>query len=211
MIKEISNILTQDESNQLEELIKSIPNFNSGNNIFWLNGEKSTYKTQGEYYKPHSSLVIVPEDNLSMGKGVKNEEITKLVSLILRRVESKLNKKVSYRHRIKINRLSPLINQDDEDNDIHIDREDNHIAMVYYVNTSDGPTTFYNHKGETIKGDIREGKLDNFELFKTINAEKGKIAIFDGNIPHKGCYPKTGDRYVINFNIVWKTTLKNLI
>ena len=69
----------------------------------------------------------------------------------------------------------------------HIDYPDPHIVLLYYVNDSSGPTTFYNRK---------------FKVEKEVMPKKGRILIFDGSLYHSSTPPTTNDyRCVINFDL----------
>ena len=69
---------------------------------------------------------------------------------------------------------------------IHIDYEVPHIAMLYYVIDSDGPTYFYDEDGNIIN---------------TVMPKAGTAVVFDGLIPHASSSPITSSkRIVINFN-----------
>lgn len=69
----------------------------------------------------------------------------------------------------------------------HIDYPDPHIVMLYYVNDSSGPTTFYNRK---------------FKVKKEVLPKKGRIIMFDGSTYHSSTPPTTNDyRCVINFDL----------
>ena len=68
---------------------------------------------------------------------------------------------------------------------IHIDRPENHMVMLYYVNDSDGDTIFYD---------------DNENEIKRVTPKKGRIAFFDGSIKHSGSSPSNSTRIVINYN-----------
>lgn len=69
----------------------------------------------------------------------------------------------------------------------HIDYPDPHLVLLYYVNDSSGPTTFYNKK---------------FKVKKEVLPKKGRILIFDGSIYHSSTPPTTNDyRCVINFDL----------
>ena len=69
---------------------------------------------------------------------------------------------------------------------IHTDYEVPHIAMLYYVIDSDGPTYFYDENGNVIK---------------TVMPKAGTAVIFDGLIPHSSSSPVTNSkRIVVNYN-----------
>jgi len=68
----------------------------------------------------------------------------------------------------------------------HIDNDDNHYAILYYLNTSDGKTVFYRDK----------------KVFKTITPLFNSAVMFDGSIYHSSSKPiKTIRRMVLNINV----------
>jgi len=68
----------------------------------------------------------------------------------------------------------------------HVDYINEHLAMLYYVIDSDGPTHFYDFHGQ---------------LMKTVEPKQGRAVIFDGRIQHASSSPtKHQRRIVINFN-----------
>jgi hypothetical protein len=68
---------------------------------------------------------------------------------------------------------------------IHLDLQEPHFALIYYVTDSDGDTVFYD---------------DSFNEFKRITPKKGRIAFFDGTIHHAGSTPTNNIRSLINTN-----------
>ena len=79
--------------------------------------------------------------------------------------------------------------QNGELNKPHIDRKDFHYTMLYYVNDSDGPTRFYDHK---------EGKV-----IKMVDPKKGRAVIMTGDTYHSSSSPRNHiNRIVINYNFV---------
>jgi len=68
----------------------------------------------------------------------------------------------------------------------HIDYDYPHLAMLYYVTDSDGPTVFYDK--------------DN-NIIQTVDPIKGRAVIFDGLIRHASSSPvEARRRVVINYN-----------
>lgn len=68
----------------------------------------------------------------------------------------------------------------------HIDDKRPHVAMIYYVNDSDGDTHFY-----------EKGKLA-----KTVSPKKGSAVLFKGHIYHASASPvQNRFRLVINYNL----------
>tara|TARA_B100000212_G_C27374553_1_gene534130 strand:- start:1043 stop:1690 length:648 start_codon:yes stop_codon:yes gene_type:complete len=215
MIEVLDNILTVEEQDELENLVKS-ETFREGNNVYWLN-DSNDYNNKDGDYKPHNAIIYIPDENIGQFTGnLKNKAIEKYIKLIGRRVEERLDKRIKHFLRVKINKLSPLPEGEiDVKNDVHLDRDDQHHAMIYYINDSDGDTQFYKKDKkfnfETIKNIIQNKEYNKFIESSNVSPKKGRVTIFEGNIPHKGCYPTKTDRYIINFNILFKTKLKKLI
>ena len=68
----------------------------------------------------------------------------------------------------------------------HIDYQYPHLAMLYYVTDSDGPTVFYD---------------DHNNIIETVDPKKGTAVIFDGLIRHASSSPvEYRRRIVINYN-----------
>jgi hypothetical protein len=68
----------------------------------------------------------------------------------------------------------------------HVDYEYPHLAMLYYVVDSDGPTVFYNPDGT---------------IMDAVDPKKGRAVIFDGLIRHASSSPvESRRRIVINYN-----------
>ena len=68
----------------------------------------------------------------------------------------------------------------------HIDDSKPHIALIYYVNDSDGDTHFY-----------EKGKLA-----RTVSPKKGSAVMFKGHIYHASASPvENRFRVVINYNL----------
>ena len=69
---------------------------------------------------------------------------------------------------------------------IHTDLTHPHWVCLYYVNDSDGDTIFY----------LNDKKTE----IKRVSPKKGRIAFFDGTIPHTGGVPSNSTRTVLNIN-----------
>ena len=83
----------------------------------------------------------------------------------------------------------------------HIDMPNqDHIAAVYYVNDSTGPTiisnlTGYNYNNNEINS------LDNVEILESIDPKKGRIVFFNGAHWHASSNPSLNHRCIINFDL----------
>lgn len=94
--------------------------------------------------------------------------------------------------RLKANLTLPSNNVSDEQyNNIHIDEDREHYALIVYLNESDGDTIFFNNK----------------EIIKEVSPKKGRIVVFDGSILHANKTPKEyKNRLVLNIDM---TKVKN--
>ena len=80
-------------------------------------------------------------------------------------------------------------NQNDIPHQSHIDRNDFHYTMLYYVNDSDGPTKFYDHK--------------DGEVVKMVDPKKGRAVLFTGDTYHASSSPRNhSNRIVLNYNFL---------
>ena len=68
----------------------------------------------------------------------------------------------------------------------HIDDNDPHWVLLYYVNDSDGDTILYKDK----------------TIIKKVSPKKGRMVFFDGSIWHSASTPQKNVRSVINFNFI---------
>ena len=82
----------------------------------------------------------------------------------------------------------------------HVDAPFGHWVMIYYCDTSDGPTTIYKERyGEN---------PDKVIPKKYIYPEKGKYVIFDGRMYHSGNAPrKHSSRTILNINYYGHTRI----
>lgn len=143
-----------------------------------------------------------------------HKDIQPIISEIESNVALNLNTIVQKNYRYKVNLLKSEDYYETRNNkqSLHIDRYEEHISIVYYINNSCGDTKFYNLNGEVNHwmNYISNEEYDRFVEFKSVSPKKGKVVVFNGLIPHHSTYPKKGDRYVINFNTVIKTKPKSL-
>lgn len=78
----------------------------------------------------------------------------------------------------------------------HIDSEEKHLVLLYYVNDSDGDTVLYKNK-------YNEQEDNEMIADIKISPKAGRAVLFDGNIYHSFYYPNIYDvRSVINVNIM---------
>lgn len=74
----------------------------------------------------------------------------------------------------------------------HIDTDDKHFVMLYYVLDSDGDTIIYNEKVES----------KEYTVNKSITPKQGRVVLFDGGLYHTAEQPTKDTRCVVNYNLV---------
>ena len=69
----------------------------------------------------------------------------------------------------------------------HVDSDEAHYVLIYYVNDCDGDTILFNK---------------NKKIFKRISPKKGRVLFFKGDTIHAGGHPvDSSNRCIINFNL----------
>lgn len=139
-----------------------------------------------------------------------NKNILEFIDIIINNSLDKINRKLLKKYRIKINKTTPqIIDSNEEYRLLHVDTDLQHVAIIYYVNDSDGDTLIFNDKNNKHSNNLKEFNnnqdfLDfkNFELTNSITPKKGRVVMFDGNLWHYGKYPTNGERNIININLV---------
>ena len=80
----------------------------------------------------------------------------------------------------------------------HIDADETHSTLIYYVTDSDGPTYVFNETQQAT----------NYSINSKIDPKKGRFLYFDGSYYHSGSPPKEHDfRLLINYNFSIKPKL----
>ena len=73
----------------------------------------------------------------------------------------------------------------------HIDTDDKHFVMLYYVCDSDGDTIIYNEKVES----------KEYTIKKSVTPKQGRVVLFDGGLYHTAEQPTKDSRCVVNYNL----------
>ena len=73
----------------------------------------------------------------------------------------------------------------------HIDTDDKHFVMLYYVCDSDGDTIIYNEKVES----------KEYTVKKSVTPKQGRVVLFDGGLYHTAEQPTKDTRCVVNYNL----------
>lgn len=151
--------------------------------------------------------------NVLKGINITDSNISNIINSIKLNLLNKLNMEFVKDYRYKINWTTPITKNYDFKNLIHVDMDVDHIAIVYYINDTDGNTIFLNNKkgnsAESRQSNFKGIDLNEFEIVNKIPPKKGRAIIFDGNIYHYGEYPTITDRFIINFDLVGKHKNKN--
>jgi hypothetical protein len=85
----------------------------------------------------------------------------------------------------------------------HIDRAQNCINMIYYVNDSDGDTVFFNETSDDVHPDnLKTLKVSDLTIVKRVTPKKGRAVLFNGNIFHSGSRPTSGHRCIVNYGLL---------
>lgn len=151
--------------------------------------------------------------NVLKGIDITDSNIFNIINSIKLNLLNKLDMEFVKDYRYKINWTTPISKNYDFKNLIHIDMDVDHIAIVYYINDTDGNTIFLNNKkgnsAESHQSNFKGINFNEFEIVNKIPPKKGRAIIFDGNIYHYGEYPTITDRFIINFDLVGKHKNKN--
>ena len=191
------------------EIQNEIENYVYDKNLNW-EIKTNVKKTDGVITKSFPAQVI-STNNI-------NENILKLIDIIIDNSLNKINKKLLKKYRIRINKTIPhMFDLKEEYKLLHIDLAESHITMIYYINDSDGDTLIFNNKSNEHLNNITDFinndnflNPKNFELTKSISPKKGRVVMFAGHSWHYGKYPTKGERNIININLVIEN-VKNII
>ena len=195
------DIISELDQNKLEEYVKL-------SNLKW----NYQHNITGQYGGTDSLKLPA---NVLKSIDITDTPILNIINSIKLNLLSKLNLEFKKDYRYKINWTTPISENYDFKNLIHVDMNVAHIAIVYYINNTDGNTIFLNNKrgnsAESHQNNFKGINLDDFEIVNRVPPQKGRAVIFDGNIYHYGEYPTITDRFIINFDLVGKQKNKNKI
>ena len=111
-------------------------------------------------------------------------------------------------------RLQTMLSSNNEINDIHIDKEQNHYVVIFYPHNIDGDTILYNQTildlshSKFNKMNVEEKKeaTKNFTILKKITPKENRVVVFNGNRYHTSSSPSKGPRCIINIHIDYDET-----
>ena len=85
----------------------------------------------------------------------------------------------------------------------HIDDEEPHIVVLYYVMDSDGDTIIYDKKWDGIEDrHVYGSQYDNWNIEQKVTPKKGRVVVFDGRYFHTAEQPRNNLRCVLNANLL---------
>jgi len=196
------DIITKEEQDEMFQFVKTT-------NIEWTFEKNITgkYGNKDDKFYPAN---VLPKIRLN------NHQIDTLITKIQYNAVQKLNLKFIENYRYKINWTKPLGFEYDVKDLMHVDSDIQHIAMVYYINDTTGNTFIYDNIGGNnveINSKYRYNDIDysKLTLIKNIEPKQGRVVVFNGALHHHGSYPKTNDRYIINFNFAAKEKSKYIL
>ena len=79
----------------------------------------------------------------------------------------------------------PKLEKFGQHHNVHIDNENPHDVVLYYINDADGDTFFFDNNGKIIHRET---------------PERGKMVIFDGSTYHSSSPPSKNIRMTLNIN-----------
>jgi hypothetical protein len=183
----MSNIIVLDDS--IPEFIQQSVEDIFKNNFPWhYTPGISTGGGLGDANSGFANLLYSDSQKTSkIEKGYKEKEaLAALVPLLYKAVKDAYDKKVSVLKRV---RLGMFIKDQNKGraHTPHIDQHYSHYTMLYYVNDSDGPTTFF----------------ENLDIIDSISPKRGRCVLFPGDTYHASSCPQKSDiRIVCNYNFL---------
>lgn len=189
------DIISNEEQTILNNYVKS-------GDVEWVPMENVTGQYGGKMETHKFPAKVHPKPKC------KNEEINRIIDSIELNVSKKLNLEFTKNYRWKINWTTPIGDHNPMDL-LHYDTITDHIAMVYYINDSNGDTCIYNNingnNAETLHKNFNSVDYDSYSLLHKVSPKMGRCVVFDGKLAHRGSYPSDGNRFIINFNFVAKS------
>ena len=122
---------------------------------------------------------------------IKSPVLGPVCAKILKQFVKKTNISTDNIYRLKANlQVRDTSIEENKYNAIHIDNDEPHWVVIYYVNNSDGDTLLFDK---------------NFQIIKKVSPKKGRILLFRGDILHASRGPrKSLNRCVLNINLQMK-------
>ena len=154
--------------------------------------EKESYKVPWYFFKDCALAdEIVERDGLdmnpyfshSLSQGVQKSEHLRFLPLDIVSQIAMRKGRIALRSHITFHFPKP--EKFGEHHNAHIDNENPHDVVLYYINDADGDTFFFDDKRNVIHRET---------------PERGKMVIFDGSIFHASSSPSKNIRMTLNIN-----------
>jgi hypothetical protein len=128
-------------------------------------------------------------------------EIVKLlVKLAERATDKKFERVLHARSFCQLPLSEALVNHNVLDQ-YHIDREEPHWVILYYVNDYDGETIISDSCFDYTGNNIIDTKTHQFNIIKRVEGKQGRMLFFNGKHYHTATQPKEKYKCVININV----------
>lgn len=185
------NCIDEDIINQIEEYLL----FN--HNKIWIYHPKTVeseiFEQNIKKYDLSENIIKNIDDqpyfvhSIVAGQNITDPTIGPICAKLLMQFRERTNFPFKDIIRLKANLSVPSNSLNNEQhNYVHIDLDEEHYAMIVYLNETDGDTLFFNKK----------------EIIKEVSPKKGRVVIFDGKILHANKTPKKhNNRLVLNIDL----------
>ena len=159
-----------------------------GNNFPWFFVSNITNEDDTDNLIPAFSHVF-------KHKGQVNSSMYEMIEFIGKKGAEQFDS--NYNNVFQVRSFFQLPSNNNDTNPSHIDLEEPHVVVLYYVTDSDGDTILYNKKYE---GQIVD--MSDVEIVQRVTPKQGRVLIFDGYTYHSSSRPKDNLRCVINFDVI---------
>jgi hypothetical protein len=167
-------------------------------NVYGSKNSESKYRKFENFTDRKNELSPILASN------IKRERIYSKIKLIVEESCNKINFNIEKIERcyggIHILNNKNISNNSDN---IHINRNEPHLVMIYYVIDSDGDTILYDKKMGDIPNDKQyyPEKYYKFNIENRIEAKRGRILFFDGKVYHSSSTPIKTNRCIITLDL----------
>ena len=134
----------------------------------------------------------------------KNQKIFKLFYPIIEKTCNHIKFNIESIHRcIAGIQGVQVIRKESKVCNIHVNQEQPHLVLLYYVNDADGETILFDKTINDIQDDdiMYLDERHQFNVVNKIMPKKGRILLFDGTTYHSASSPTTGMRCIITLDL----------
>lgn len=166
-----------------DSFMKSMYEISMGGDFPWFYAD-SIVKDVRDHYGFAHTLFLHKE----------NSEYYRFFYPIFYFLENRCNIHISHINRLRLRMTTPVLSDSDYVNIAHIDEENDHMVMVFYINDCDGPTVLYDKKFGDDTSDIKE--------IARVHPKINSAVLFNGLRFHSGASPSSGRRVILNANFI---------